>query len=263
MIKYILLIPLSVFTLAMSGQIRQQYVIASTGGFKQSTDGSASYTVGEMSMVTTFRAGGYMLTQGFQQASIVASPNNGGQELPVTLIAFSGYYNQGPNHLLWETASEINNDHFDIERMDASGSFRAIGTVKGAGTTEVQHDYTLDDKEPLPGDNYYRLKQVDADGNFTYSDIISISTPATDVMTVSVSPNPVTSYVNVNFAATDSHSGILALTDVVGKTAYQEQVSLSAGITQVRIDMSAYQPGQYFIKFTSNAVSTVSRIVRE
>ncbi|MCB0481186.1 MAG: hypothetical protein KDC83_07120 [Flavobacteriales bacterium] len=92
--------------------------------------------------------------------------------LPVELVSFIAQMMEDRAHLEWKTASEINNDYFVIERLDDNNFWLAIGEVHGNGTTNEMHFYTYDDYEVDPySDAYYRLKQVDFDGNFETFDI--------------------------------------------------------------------------------------------
>lgn len=94
--------------------------------------------------------------------------------LPVTLVDFSAKYHSSAVHLVWNTASEINNDYFVIERSVNGVEFEAIGTIYGMGTTNMAQTYTYEDKEPLEGTVYYRLNQVDYNGEFEIHPIVSV-----------------------------------------------------------------------------------------
>ncbi len=97
------------------------------------------------------------------------------QSLPVTLLSFDATLTiDGKVQLSWETASEQNNAYFEVERSTDSLHFMAIDKVPGNGTTQTRSTYSLLDKTPRPGTLYYRLRQVNADGNHTFSDIIHI-----------------------------------------------------------------------------------------
>ena len=76
--------------------------------------------------------------------------------------------------ITWATASEINNAYFDVERSADAESFTSIAKVAGAGNSEITINYKIIDNNPLAGVSYYRLKQVDVDSNFTYSDVVSV-----------------------------------------------------------------------------------------
>lgn len=92
-------------------------------------------------------------------------------ELPVELTKFNSTVGNKDILLDWQTASESNNSHFEIEKSKDGNRFEKIGTVEGKGSTTERQDYTFTDKNPTVGLNYYRLKQVDFDGEFEYSKI--------------------------------------------------------------------------------------------
>lgn len=94
--------------------------------------------------------------------------------LPIELISFEGTTVDDINYLTWRTATETNNERFDVERSADGVDFAAIATVDGAGNTQQLTHYSFDDTKPLNGMNYYRLKQVDFDGTFTFSSVIAL-----------------------------------------------------------------------------------------
>ena len=89
--------------------------------------------------------------------------------LPVTLINFAARAEGSKTLLSWQTATEINNDRFEIERSNNGITFSKIGQVAGAGNSSILLSYQYYDENPLKGNNYYRLRQVDIDGRFNYS----------------------------------------------------------------------------------------------
>ncbi len=91
--------------------------------------------------------------------------------LPVKLIAFNALLVNKKVNCTWETASEINNDYFTIERSTDGNHFESIGRVKGKGNTNTNTRYRFTDNNPLAGISYYRLKQTDFDNTYTYSAI--------------------------------------------------------------------------------------------
>lgn len=104
-----------------------------------------------------------------------------GTILPVELISFAGW-NEGKNNLLnWTTASEINCDYFNIEQSIDGDQFKTIGTIKGAGNSVQTISYSFVDSNPVYGINYYRLRQVDYDGGFNYSQIIDVRSKPTGI----------------------------------------------------------------------------------
>lgn len=93
--------------------------------------------------------------------------------LPVDLISFTASKSEFSVELKWSTASEVNNSHFEIYKSTDIENFEQIGTVYGKGNSQVIAEYQFIDRN-LKGAQFYRLKQVDYDGQFEYSDIISV-----------------------------------------------------------------------------------------
>jgi hypothetical protein len=110
--------------------------------------------------------------------------------LPIELISFKGEVEEDAVKLNWETASELNNDFFTVERSTGGEVFSSIGKINGAGTTNQGRTYSLIDHNPIYGTDYYRLKQTDFDGTFTYSKIIPITFEGSTVPVMDVYPNP-------------------------------------------------------------------------
>ncbi|MBN8822752.1 MAG: T9SS type A sorting domain-containing protein [Spirosoma sp.] len=112
-----------------------------------------------------------------------------GSSLPVTLLSFTAKSDGDRVQLAWATTSEYNADTFVVERSSDLGEYKLIGQVAAKGTTSERQSYSLIDSDPLPGINYYRLKQVDFDGTIhvykPISAIIQVSEPV-----ISVFPNP-------------------------------------------------------------------------
>jgi hypothetical protein len=111
--------------------------------------------------------------------------------LPVELLYFDAEHENHIVNLSWETLSEINNDYFIVERSDESFIFSPIEKINGAGNTNQLQKYKTIDTEPLKNTSYYRLKQIDFDGKYSYSNIVSvyINEEAEDLM-IHIYPNP-------------------------------------------------------------------------
>lgn len=91
--------------------------------------------------------------------------------LPVEFVAFDANRNDDQVDLFWATGAEQNNQYFEVQRAGESGEWTAIGRLNGVGTTSQTTTYNYADQSPLDGISYYRLKQVDYNGNFSYSPI--------------------------------------------------------------------------------------------
>lgn len=108
--------------------------------------------------------------------------------LPVELLRFHGRSEQGANILEWATASEENSDRFIVERSPDGIRFQAIAERDGAGTSSRLIEYAIRDDQPIPGMNFYRLRQVDLDGTEEISEVIALESSPEDLLRLF--PNP-------------------------------------------------------------------------
>ncbi len=118
--------------------------------------------------------------------------------LPVELTTFSGQSKDNTVLLSWVTTSETNNDYFQIERSIDGQQWELIGSVEGNGTTIIEQSYEFVDHTLFSGNNYYRLKQVDLDGSFSYSKIITVDFQQTH--TITIYPNPADNYLYIQWS---------------------------------------------------------------
>lgn len=126
--------------------------------------------------------------------------------LPVELTWFSASVtNSGTGLLEWRTASELNNDRFEVQRSENGIDFTTLGSVDGAGTTNKENDYRFEDTAPILSLVYYRLKQIDFNGEFEYSNIVSLDFGDAEVNRgkLLVGPNPVSSGSYASFGSAE------------------------------------------------------------
>lgn len=109
--------------------------------------------------------------------------------LPVELMFFYGENLKKKNRLYWQTATEKNNKHFVVERSDDGLNFKEIGNIEGKGNSRVINFYEFFDNDPLYGNNYYRLKQVDFDGAYEYHRLVVLNSELKNDQ-LNVFPNP-------------------------------------------------------------------------
>ncbi|MFT4062522.1 MAG: T9SS type A sorting domain-containing protein, partial [Edaphocola sp.] len=160
--------------------------------------------------------------------------------LPVTLISFTATKKGTTALLQWQTANEVNNKGFDVERSANGKTFAKIGFTAGAGTASLPQQYQYTDPLPLTGTNYYRLKQIDADGGHAYSVVQTVTFHT--ATGIKVYPNPASSVVSITLAGA---KGVLTITDASGKTV---KTVTAAGAGTLQIDISALSPGVYFFR---------------
>jgi hypothetical protein len=164
--------------------------------------------------------------------------------LPVNYRQFSALKVDNFTLLEWETVSEINNDFFDVERSADGRVFEKIGKVKGNGTTTETQNYEFIDREPFPGLNYYRLKQVDYNGDYEYSKVETVDFRTGTEGDVAIFPNPAVDYVNISLDR--SYDGI-RVTNSLGQLVEVLPAQLYES-NQFRLDLTGYAPGVYFLE---------------
>ncbi len=147
---------------------------------------------------------------------------SGGQALPITLLSFDAVPHDKVVQTGWQTAQEINNDHFTVERSADGITYSAIGTVRGAGNSNSLRTYTFMDENPLQGISYYRLGQTDIDGKTTLSSIVAVdmnSSPLPGSSGFTLYPNPAQDKVSINLINT-SHGAIINIYNTMGEVVY-------------------------------------------
>jgi hypothetical protein len=182
--------------------------------------------------------------------------------LPVELIHFDAQ--ASANHtadLHWATASEINNSHFEIERSYDGKTFETLGNVTGNGTTSQLIDYNYTDETIAKSQNtaYYRLKQVDYDGAFEYSDVRVVRFDGNaEVFEIAAYPNPFNNEVTIRVNANEPYA--IQVTDINGV------VVLSVDHTENRthrLDVSEYTAGVYIIEVTSTQGTKHLKVIKQ
>lgn len=169
--------------------------------------------------------------------------------LPVTLTSFTAVKEGSISVLNWETTSEINSDHFQIQRSSDAKNWVEIGTVYATGEGRSLSTYSFHDNSPLQGSNLYRLKMIDKDGSFSYSRIRELN--FANGIKVYVYPNPVSS--TLYFGGFTS----LSLKEIHIYNVRGQLIFKSTTISEPGIDVKHFLPGMYLLKtiFTDGTVS--------
>ncbi|UII21496.1 T9SS type A sorting domain-containing protein [Fulvivirga ligni] len=166
--------------------------------------------------------------------------------LPVELVNFKASLTDQLSVLLeWQTASEINNDYFAVERSGNGMNWVTLGKVKGAGNSSEVLRYTFKDQNPI-GKAYYRLKQTDMDGQFNYSSIRHVSIPYLEINQLNIYPNPVFNQITVEGAI--SGGEYFKIFNVLGDDVTHLTKANLNNDAQLIIDVSNLNSGFYVIK---------------
>ncbi|UAY51300.1 LamG-like jellyroll fold domain-containing protein [Ferruginibacter albus] len=170
--------------------------------------------------------------------------------LPVTWQSFTGKLNNDVAQLTWKTSAEINNSGYEVWRSADNGkTWQKIGFVNAADVSSV---YDFVDETPLQGTNLYRLKQVDKDGNFSYSNTV-VLTYTLKGAAVTIYPNPVKTALTIQVTNNKLLNTSMRLTSATGKTL--SVITLTN--TRQTIDLSRYPQGVYFISFSNGIAKKI------
>ncbi|KAA9332613.1 T9SS type A sorting domain-containing protein [Adhaeribacter soli] len=186
---------------------------------------------------------------------VLANKIGGNNPLPVELISFSAREKEKAVELNWATASEKNSAYFDVERSFNSRNFEAIGRMEAAGNTSVKRNYQFLDAAAKAGIVYYRLKQTDLDGTFTYSEVRSVAVTG-KVNSVVFYPNPVKSMLNIEVTGTNS---VIRVINTLGQEVLQRKIN---GASSVQLDVSSLPNGSYQLITENDQQKSVSRFMK-
>lgn len=183
--------------------------------------------------------------------------------LPIELASFNAVAENGKVRLDWTTVTEVENDFFTVERTVDAEEFEQVEKVEGQGTTTEKTTYVSYDNLPRPGVTYYRLKQTDFNGRFTYSKLVKVEMDEIQTRLVAY-PNPTT-----NQQVTLAIRGLkpfeefgLSITDMRGNSAYQARhIATANGDVQSTIDLSNASKGLYIIRISSSTMMNTKLIV--
>jgi hypothetical protein len=187
-------------------------------------------------------------------------PESGTVVLPVTWATVNVRKKDGANEVTWTTHAEINNDHFEVERsIDNDEEFEMIGKVDGKGNTALSNDYSFIDKtiNTRSSDVHYRLKQIDYDGKFDYSPIVSVrSKKASSEM---ATPNPFQNELTLDASKAEIQSGNITIMDIQGHLIKDIKI-IDESDDSTTFDTTEFISGVYFIKFPSGKVTRVVKL---
>lgn len=191
---------------------------------------------------------------GLQDLASNAFPSQ--STLPVTLINFSASYRNGVTTLNWETDNEINFSHYVVERKSEEGAgYLEIANKTALGNVSQSEYQHTDNISALTEDViYYRLKMVDVDGHYKYSNVLMVRKEKKTISGITINPNPVISsdVATVRFEATASSMVTLRIVDMAGRQVLQQQNRVNEGANSIQVNnLGKLQPGIYIIQMSN------------
>ena len=180
--------------------------------------------------------------------------------LPLTLLNFNGKEKKNSVVLQWQTSGEENTRQF-IVQANNRGEFSNIGTLPAQSKKGI-NDYTFVDRNAISGNNFYRLKMMDIDGQYTYSNVIKVKYGEKNVI-FNIYPNPVTSTLYLKINSDQIKNTMLSITDALGKIVLQKTITLNIGTSSSSLNVEKLPAGVYYLNVMVNGKLAKSSFVKE
>lgn len=182
--------------------------------------------------------------------------------LPVLFSSFRAQKQSGSVALYWNTAQEQNSRAFIIERSSEGIVFSPIGTVAAAGNSSSPSNYSFTDLTPLPGDNYYRLKEVDLDNKWMYSSVAKIHF-GDKAAAFTILNNPAQHEVQVSLWLSSEQKVQVQIRDAGGRVLMARLFAAGKGTNLFRLPVSSLSKGTYFVQVQSQSVNGAKAFVKQ
>lgn len=162
-------------------------------------------------------------------------------------------------NLQWATTNELDSISYEVERSRDGVIFDPIGKISGGNNPDSLQQYLFNDNKPFQGINYYRLKQVDENGRFTYSAVVSVMLEKTSVQ-YTIFPNPAR-YTSTIQVLAEMKDVTVRLFDALGQEVFLKSYSALAIGQQVKIPLVGLSRGVYFLTLTSDLGTSSRRLM--
>lgn len=182
-----------------------------------------------------------------------------GGALPVSLAYFRAEPAEGAVQLDWQVAERVDGSHFEVERMGADRQKTILGAVS-LKEDEADSNYRWTDTDPLPGLNYYRLKMIDKDGSFTYSNIVSAMYNPGKLL-LKVYPNPAVNTVSVDLFSPSKGHAEFQVYNLAGFMVYGKKEKAAQGPNRISLDTEGLPSGLYILKVRHGDFSSAVRFI--
>ncbi len=198
-------------------------------------------------------AANFVLKNGIGQFNRVTLASSVSHPLPVFFLSFSGQILNNNVQLSWSTGFELNNHHFEMEKSADGRNFSLLAKVLSSGNSNATSSYQSTDFNAFAnsGLNYYRIKQVNNDGTFSYSKVLSFSRAAYANAFISVYPNPSNGPVHLRFTSNGAlKTTLVQVVDLKGRLIEAKSISIQNGLNDIPYDVSHLAQGTYFLKLS-------------
>jgi hypothetical protein len=183
-----------------------------------------------------------------------------GGSLPVKLQSFNGNRkNETTDILVWQVADEINMKNYEVQLSDNGFDFKTVGTVAVSNSSSTNRTYDFANNIASSSVNYYRLKMVNVDGSFGYSNILKLSNKQKNINMLDVIPNPAKTNLLVHINSAQTHSAIIEIINILGQPIFKKNIQIIKGINTMPIDVSNLPRGVFLLKVDD----TIKKLILE
>jgi hypothetical protein len=240
------------YTIALSGEgftlpngLNELTIVKRVGGGDWFCPGNHLAPIGTVGLPTLRRSG----VSGFSNFGFAGGPSNA---LPITLVNFDGICDGSNVNLTWTTASELNNKMFVIEVSNDAKSWSTVETVLGAGNSNTIRNYTLAVNSSYSNGSYYRLTQIDFNGDSETFDPIYVNCNKQGSNEVSIYPNPAADLANIDIKASENMEIQLTLFSSTGQILFSQKTHVKEGSNIVKLDVNNLKPGMYHLNIVND-----------
>ena len=187
-----------------------------------------------------------------------------GGPLPVQLMSFTGTYSNGIASLNWQTSQELNSDRFELFRSTDGNNFTLAKSIAGSGNSSILKKYQYQDKVSANSGSYvfYKLKQIDKDGKFTFSSVIKLSLGDTHGI-FQLFPNPVVNNFTASFSAPKLSTATLMIRTASGQLVYSKTVDVIKGNNSIVINNAPLKTGIYYVSVVNDEINYTSKLQKQ
>ncbi|HOZ79367.1 MAG TPA: T9SS type A sorting domain-containing protein [Ferruginibacter sp.] len=189
--------------------------------------------------------------------------NNGCSEIivtPVKLVSFNAAKNGNDVAVKWKTANELNTKEFQVEWSADGRNFSPIGTVNAVGNSDVPRNYAFTHRQVAAGNNFYRLKILDANGSFVYSPIVKLN--FTGRGSIKIYPSITHGELHVELNATKQEATTVMVLDLAGRLLSSRKMPVLAGYNRIDLTVNNLPAGEYILKLVNNSDNIITRFVK-
>ena len=174
--------------------------------------------------------------------------------IPVTWLSFTAKPKNNQSFLQWKIANELNVDHYEVEYSIDGRQFNTLYSLPTDNLNSIEKDYEQIHPFPVEGNNYYRIKQVDKDSHFSYSQIVIVKMEKGTILTIN--PNPATAYINIE------SKFVIEQVQLFNATG-QMVANTTPGRTNYQLQMSKFPIGQYSLRVLTNDQIIYKSIIKQ